>query len=145
RLLLLGRQLQELQLLADRERRQLRRVLVGVVLLLGGDTVRGEVARRLQGRARRAVDGAPGRDLGRRRVVDGRRHLRGDEAFPDQTVDLRLVAGDVLRDLVGRQVEVRRPDRLVRVLRVAPALEVTRRLGQRFVPVLLADVFADGA
>ena len=61
-----------------------------------GDAVGREVARELQRRARGAVDRpCPRRDLGRRRVVDRRAHLRGDEALPDQPVELRLVGRDV--------------------------------------------------
>ena len=142
RRLLLGREREELQGLALLERRQLRRVLVGLLFLIRRDPVGREVARKPERRAGGAVDGLARRDLGRGRVVDRGRHLRGDEALPDQPVEARLLGRDVLGDLVGRQVEVGRADRLVRVLGVPAALEVTRGLGLGRRPVLSLDQLA---
>ena len=63
-------------------------------------------------------------------IVDRRRHLRRDEAIPDQLVELELLVLEVLPARLGRELERRRADRLVRVLRVLLRLEDVRLLGQ---------------
>ena len=63
------------------------------------------------------------------RVEDGVRHLTGDKARPDQTVQLELVGRKVLADLLGEQLHVGRADGFVRVLRARLGLVNARLAG----------------
>ena len=58
-------------------------------------------------------------------------HLRRDGALPDQRVQAELVAVERAGDAFGRPERRRRPDRLVRLLRVARARLVAPRLLER--------------
>ena len=59
-----------------------------------------------------------------RHVVDGRRHLRGDEPLPDQLVEPVLVGLEMRLHLLRAAADVGGPDGLVRALHrgVLPAL-----------------------
>jgi hypothetical protein len=107
-----------------------------VVAALGVDADEAVELEDLAGRAEAAgghldVDGG--------RVVDGRRHLARDEAVPDERVEDELVALEERRDAIGRPLHGRRPDRLVRVLRVLLRAVHVRLLGD----VVLAEAVAD--
>ncbi len=79
-------------------------------------------------------------DLGR--FVDGRRHLRCQEAAPDELVELEEVALQVFLQVVRRQPHFRRPDRFVGILdlRAPPALVDIRLVGQIALVELRVDV-----
>ena len=81
-------------------------------------------------------------DVDRRFVERRRRHLRSDEPVPDQAIEVVLVRRQVRPDLVGVILHRRRPDRLVRVLRVRLGAVVGRFLGHVVRPELLADELA---
>src|SRR5207247_1878652 len=51
-----------------------------------------------------------------RRLVDGRGHLGCEEAPPNQLVELKEVAFQVFLEIVGRETDFGRPNRLMRVL-----------------------------
>ena len=56
-------------------------------------------------------------DVCRRHVHDGRVHLAGDEALPDQTVQAQLFARRELGDFVRLEFYMRGADGFVRILR----------------------------
>jgi hypothetical protein len=76
-------------------------------------------------------------------IVDGGHHLGGDEAVPDQLVELVLLVLQVLLDRVGVDLGARRPDRLVGVLRVLLGLVDVRLRRDELLAVALADLFPD--
>ena len=57
-------------------------------------------------------------DIRRHLVELGRLHLAGQGAGPDQVVESRLVVAELAADLLGQALQIRRADRLVRLLRV---------------------------
>ena len=64
-----------------------------------------------------------------RRFVDRRRHLRGEEAPPNQLVELKEVAFEVFLEIVGRETYFGWANRLMRVLHLrAPAAFMHVRL-----------------
>ena len=69
---------------------------------------------------------AGGLDIRRDGVQNRLGHLAGDKAAPDQLVQLVLVAGQKALDVVRRQIDVGRTDRLVRVLRAVLGLKDAR-------------------
>ena len=62
-------------------------------------------------------------DVDGQAVIHGVGHLAGQEPGPDQPVELELLGGQVLFDLLGRQGDVGGPDGLMGVLGVALGLE----------------------
>ena len=78
------------------------------------------------------------------RVEDGVRHLAGDKARPDQTVQLELVGRKVLADLLGEQLHVGRADGFVRVLRARLGLVNARLAGIVVLAVAAADKAGGG-
>ena len=161
--LLLGTQRLQLQSIAFRERRQHagRRRRLSVVrssgrlpgpaarrLLLLRFARRQAVGRHPAGKLRhRAFDAEhvrPGGDIDRRLVEGGRRHLRGDEPVPDQSVERILIRGEVLPHGFRIVLQRRRADRFVRVLRVRLRLVDVRLLRQVIVAERGLDVIADG-
>ena len=81
-------------------------------------------------------------DVHRRHVELGGRHLAGDEPVPDELVEVELVRLEVRADPFGREVETRRADRFVGVLRRLALAEVARRLRQVVGAERLPDVLA---
>ena len=71
-----------------------------------------------------------GGDHGLRRVEHAVRHLAGDEALPDQLIQLVLVLRQRRFDVLRRQRDGCRADRLMAVLRVLARLEVARFAGR---------------
>ncbi len=59
-----------------------------------------------------------GDDVDGRLVEDCRRHLRGDEALPDELVEFVLLVAEIATYLVGMMIGVGRANRFVCVLRV---------------------------
>ncbi len=143
---LLGLQALQRQLLArDQQRQLVLERLVFFVLGVLGLLVDLEEAFELQDRTghAEAVAGVArlrlGIDVDGRLVEDGRVHLRGDKALPDELVDLVLVFLEVLLHRIRMARHRGRTNRLVRLLRRFSRLVGVRRLGQKF----LAEVFAD--
>ena len=86
------------------------------LLVVGID---GEEARELQRRAGSARDVALAcRHADAHRIEDGGRHLARDEALPDQGVEAKLLTRQIFFHKLGRVLDTRRPNRLVRVLRL---------------------------
>ena len=67
-------------------------------------------------------------------------HLAGGKALPDELVELVLVAGEALFDLVGRKGGHSRPDGLVAVLRVGAGAEDAGFFRAGISPPAAADV-----
>ena len=84
--------------------------------LLARLDVDGHEAGELQGRALGAEETPARLDVGRHRVVDGRQHLAGQEALPDQAVERELVLGEKPREGLGLALHRARADRLVGLL-----------------------------
>ena len=83
-----------------------------------------------------------GREIERDRVVDGRVHLRRDGALPDELVELVLIRIEEPAHVLGVARGRRRPNRLVRFLRVLGLRRVAARLvGQ----ILGAEALGDDA
>ncbi len=76
------------------------------------------------------VIAALGVDVHRGLVEDGRVHLRGHKALPDELVDLEFVFLQILLDLVGMAKRRTGTNGLVRVLGVFLRLVGVRRFGQ---------------
>ena len=83
-------------------------------------------------------------DVRRDRVQNRVRHLTCDKARPDQLIQLVLVRGKVLTDLVRQQLNVGRTDGFVRVLRVSLGSEYARLAGIELVAVTPADKTCGG-
>ena len=75
-------------------------------------------------------------------IVERLRHLRRDEAIPDELVELVLLVGQVFSHLLGRKLERRRADCFVRFLRILARLEDVRLRGQEALAVPRADELA---
>ena len=101
--------------------------------------VDGGIARELQTR-RRGSEIVPSRpDVHRYGVIDRVGHLTGQEAAPDQTVEVVLLPGQVLLHLFRRPLHVAGTDRLVGVLGVALRLVPPGRLRAVRLPVAGGD------
>ena len=57
-----------------------------------------------------------GFDVARDGVVDGRVHLRGDKAAPDQEIEFKLIGSQSILDFFGMVLKVGRTDRFVGIL-----------------------------
>ena len=75
----------------------------------------------------------------RNRIQNRVRHLARDKARPDQLIQLILVRREILTDLIRQQLNVRRADGFVRILRIALGLEHARLAGIELVAVAPAD------
>ena len=101
--------------------RQAARILI--VVVFDCDIVELQEALKLDRRAggaeriRRAVAALDG-DVGRRLLHFSRRHLARDRTLPNQLVQLGLVGGEVLGEVLGRALHVGRSHGLVGLLRV---------------------------
>ena len=83
-------------------------------------------ARKLRNGALHAEQVVARRDVDRRLVERRGRHLRRDEPVPDEPVDRILLGRQKRSDLFRVVLHRRRPDRLVRVLRIGLGLEGVR-------------------
>ena len=131
-------QLDQIERLLFGERRQGRLLLVGHllgVLALGVDAHKAvelhDAARRAENVGYRASGAMSAcvcsvlcADVGGRHVHDGRVHLAGDEALPDQPIEPQLLGREVLRDRFRLAIDGGGADRFVRVLRLAFGLEL---------------------
>ena len=133
--------------LADRQRGQERLLLFElggriVAALDVGAAEAGELDRPAGRREHRLFTVAGrGRDLDRRAEDAGVDHLRRHRALPDELVDLQIVARQDVFERRGRAAEIRRPDGLVRFLRVLHLRRVAARRGV----VVGAEQLADGS
>ena len=146
RLIVARRRLREVLLgqeLDERKRLACRKLGQEHVLFLLAVRIDGEEARELQRRARSARDVALAcRHTDADRIEDGGRHLAGDEALPNQGVEAQLIAREVLFHHLGRVLDARRADRLVRVLRFLARRVDVRFRGQIIGAERSADVVA---
>ena len=108
------------------ERRQLGRLLLA--LIVAGLLIQRGVARELEVAGAGAEIVAVRLDLDADAVVDRVRHLAREKTAPDQAVQAVLLAGEVALDALRRQLDARRADRLVRVLRARLGAEAARRV-----------------
>ena len=100
-----------------------------LLVIVAGFLIHGGVAGELQAaRARAEFMHARG-DLDGDAVIDGVRHLAGEEAAPDEPVEAVLLARKVALEALGREVHVGGTDGLVRVLRAGLGLEAAGRGG----------------
>ena len=128
----------ERQALPLDERRQ-RALLFLFAVIVARFLVNGGITGELQV-AGAGVELVPARhDLCAHAVIHGVRHLRGQKPAPDQAVEAVLLAREVALDLLGRQVDVRGADGLVRVLRAGLGLVMAGGLGVVGLPVAAQD------
>ncbi len=113
--MLLGQQLQQFQGLARLQLRQVLGLGVLVAVVLLHPVGRQEPVEGQPGAAGPEQE-APGPDVGRPHRVDGRGHLAGQKAAPDQAVELELVRGQEPPDALRRPVCGGGPDGLVTLL-----------------------------
>src|SRR5215831_19010389 len=140
---LLGLQRQQALHLALLERRNLPfRLLLGLsVLFVAALLVDRREALELERGSLRPEHALTGLDVGADGVVDGRHHLAGQEALPDEPVERHLVLGEELRDGPGLVAELGGSNRLVRLLGAPP-----RAVGRRSLRyVFVADAGDDPA
>src|SRR3990172_5255556 len=103
----------------------------------------GGPCRRITRHAIGCAAGRLGKHVDGGHVVHRGRHLGGDEAPPDEVVQLKLAFGQVRLERSGEAPHVRRPDRLVCLLSVRDSRLVLRRLVRQ---VARAEgLFDDGA
>src|SRR6185295_8943882 len=141
---LLRKELHQLERLALAQRRQHGAFAVGLLarVLVRGLAVDRQEAGALQHLARGAEHVAAVLDVHLGHVEDGGLHLRGDEAVPDQLVELPLVLFEETPDRLRRQVEAGGADRLVGVLRSGLRRIDVRLCGQGVRAVGGGDVLA---
>src|SRR5581483_11575641 len=131
------REAQERELLALDDRGQRRDFLLGLVGALG---VHADEAVERDAATVGAQHVLPRFDVEAGVLELRGRHLRRERALPDERVELQLVRLEVLAQVRRRAREVRRPDRLVGLLRALRArLVVARVLERVFGPELLRD------
>ncbi len=124
--------------LADGGQKLAEAVLLAVVLLpLRIDD--GESGK-LHHRSLRPEEAVRGGDVHRGLVENGRVHLAGEEAVPDELVEAELVGCQERFDRLGRMGQRRRPDRLVGVLGGPGDLEDPRLGGQIGRIVIALDI-----
>ena len=126
------RDLPDLHLVALRERRDRREVVHRLpLLLLAALRVEHVVAVEHEHRAGGAEEVLAEVEVHGRHVVDGRRHLRGHEALPDELVEPELVGLEVRLHLLGPAAHVGGPDGLVGVLHPGVLPGAVRRWARR--------------
>ena len=124
----------ERQALPLDERRQ-RALLFLLAVVVARLLVNGGVAGEFQVAGTRVELVSARHNLRAHAVVHGVRHLGGQKAAPDQAVQTVLLTRQITLDLLGRQVDVRGADGLVRVLRAGLGLVVAGGLGIVALPV----------
>ena len=141
--MLVGRELLQLQAIALGERRQRLLVVFGrrLVLTFG---VHADEAVELHDLARRAEDRVVRLDVDARLLEARRLHLAGNEAVPDERVEIQLVLLEEGRNALGVVLDAGRTNRLVRVLRALLRAIDVRLLGDIVGAEALRDVAADG-
>ena len=103
-------------------------MLVLRALVAGFFVDRGETGELEPLRARAQHNAPIIRDLDLLRLIDGVRHLAGDKAQIHQLIKIELIARERRLDILRLQLDVRRADSLVRVLRALAALVDDRLL-----------------
>ena len=73
-------------------------------------------------------------------VINGIRHLGSCKPVPDQTIKIILIAVQVILQHVRRKGDIRRPDRLMGILRATAGLECPRFSVIVIIPIVLSDI-----
>ena len=139
---LLRRKAVQLQHLSLGERRQLR--VLFLFFIVARLLIERGITGKLDAAGARAELVAVRLDLHADAGVDRVRHLTGEEAAPDQAVEAVLLAGEARLDALRRQLDARRADRLVRVLRARLGAETARGRGIVVLAIAAEDELLGG-
>ena len=147
--MLLGTKLLEPQRLALRHRRQgtpLALFALFFFFAVGGrfrQLIDAEEAVEFLNRTRSAEGVVAGGNVDAGLVEDCRKYLRGDEALPDELIELEDIIVEKFTDVFRRAAHIGRADRFVRFLRVFFRLVKVGLLGKIVRPEALRNQLAD--